>query len=107
MWVISTKYAIGEDYFLPQLQARIKASVVWEEICAVGNQHPSLVSVNQQGFKMKVYNVVLGTFVVGRKGSWAGILQVVSTFSSKGSHCKGCCRRISLQYLHFRRHMFV
>lgn len=56
LWVlvVSGKYGLSEKCPLPRLKPNQKASVIWKDICEVGNQACSLNEVIQGGFRIQM-----------------------------------------------------
>lgn len=52
--VVSRKYTIGEDAWLPQIPSRGIPSRIWKDICSVGEVCADMGECIMQGFNLKV-----------------------------------------------------
>lgn len=58
LWVkvVSRKYDLGEDEWLPKNPNGGQPSNIWKDICSVGNSSNGMGDLQAQGFNIKVYS---------------------------------------------------
>lgn len=71
LWVkvVTRKYELDEDSWLPKVPARGKVSNIWKDLCSVGNTYADMGACIIQGFKFKLNS---GTSIKFWKHKWLG-----------------------------------
>lgn len=79
LWVrvISKKYSIEENAWLPHIPSRSKPSKIWKDICSVGEVYAVMGECIVQGFNLKVNS---GSKVKFWKDKWLGNETLKATF---------------------------
>ncbi|XP_058215516.1 uncharacterized protein LOC131326672 [Rhododendron vialii] len=54
--VVCRKYGLSHQDWLPQLPSYGRASIIWRDICSIGNTENAMGNVIQDGFRIQVYS---------------------------------------------------
>ncbi|KAI8523925.1 hypothetical protein RHMOL_Rhmol13G0109200 [Rhododendron molle] len=54
--VVCRKYGFSHQDWLPQLPSSGRVSIIWRDICSIGNPDSEMGNIIQAGFKLQVYS---------------------------------------------------